>query len=277
MYYIIREQTKKIPTFLFIFHIFTVLFIIVPFILVLISAFSPLNKDNLAFLNTEVFESLLRSLYVSLITIVFIFILGYSFAYFTIGLKSKATKASIIAFVTSPLWSSFLVKLLGLKSFFDLVYGDVNSTRGLIYVVIGLIYINLPLSIVHFYNILSHMPKNIVHASLDLGHNSTESIFRVVIPYSKEAILSVIFLVFLPSFTTMTVADFLNHENSSKLVGQMINSYAASGVTDSLSRSRISVLSLFLIAMVFLSYLLLKGIPKLTFRLMSGFNLRAAQ
>jgi spermidine/putrescine transport system permease protein len=36
----------------------------------------------------------------------------------------------IILVVTAPIWTSFLVKLVGLKTFFDFAYGYQNATYG---------------------------------------------------------------------------------------------------------------------------------------------------
>lgn len=89
--------------------------------------------------------------------------------------------------------------------------------------VVGLVYINLPTVILSLYNSISHIPKNIINSALDLGHNKAESMFQVIIPYTYKAIISVVFLVFLPSVTTLSVPDFLNKLSGSKMVSQIIN------------------------------------------------------
>jgi spermidine/putrescine transport system permease protein len=56
--------------------------------------------------------------------------LAYPFSYFLSNSKSKVFKAVIIFIATAPIWTSFLVKLVGLKTFFDICAGYDNSTYG---------------------------------------------------------------------------------------------------------------------------------------------------
>jgi spermidine/putrescine transport system permease protein len=57
-------------------------------------------------------------------------LIAYPFAYFLSTSKSKVFKTIVIFIATAPVWTSFLVKLVGLKTFFDICAGYDNSTYG---------------------------------------------------------------------------------------------------------------------------------------------------
>ncbi|WP_216082762.1 ABC transporter permease [Candidatus Mycoplasma haematohominis] len=258
MFYLALEKIKKYNPYLVFFHFFVILFTFIPFLILALKAVSVEQGssfiDNTAFVHIGLLFSLIRSFWVATWTLLIVMVIGYPFAYLVANLKSSIFKVLIVSLVTAPLWSSFFVKLVGLKSFFDLVYGDVNSTRGLAYVIIGLVYIYLPIAILNFYNIISSIPKNIINASLDLGSSRLESAIKIVIPYTKKSIVAVFFLVFLPAVTSISVADFLNCEQGSKLIAQNIHSLVQSGNTGSISNNRLSFVTLFIAYVMFVIF-----------------------
>lgn len=179
-YWALYKLKHLINPRLFLFHFFSFFFVIIPLLMVIFKAFSSSSgyavSDNFAFVNSLLIESIIRSLLVALFTLLLIFVIGYPFAYLTANIKSRSTRIVIMSMLTCPLWSSFFVKLIGLKSFFDLLYGEMSSTRGLVYVVIGLVYLNTPIAILTFYNSIIHIPRNIINASLDLGRTRLETV-----------------------------------------------------------------------------------------------------
>lgn len=265
LFFVGLEKTKKLNNGLNIFNFFAFFFIILPIFIVIYHAFNQANglENNIASVNSSSIKLTIKSLYVAFVTVIFVFLLGYPFAYFVSEVKSKKVKSLLILLVSSPLWSSFFVKLLGLKCFFDLVYNQGNSTRGMTYVIIGLVYINLPIAVLTFYNVISHLPKNLVNASHDLGSTPSETFAQIIIPYTREALLSAIFLVFLPAFTTVTVADFMDASPGGSMIGQMINSFVTVDINSPLQKSRASFLTLFVSSLVFLVYFLVKFLPKM--------------
>ncbi|GHU47822.1 hypothetical protein FACS1894218_3100 [Bacilli bacterium] len=141
---------------------------------------------------------------------------------------------------------SFLVKLIGLKTFFDLCAGYDNSTYGNMFTVIGLIYLYLPFMIMPIYSVLNDMPKNLVYASYDLGYGGFRTFLKVVVPYTKTALVSGITLVFLPSLTTVAVPQFLNNNNNGSMIGDLIVDQGQAGLTSDIALARASTLSLVL-------------------------------
>jgi spermidine/putrescine transport system permease protein len=136
--------------------------------------------------------------------------------------------------------------LVGLKTFFDLCAGHDNSTYGHIWTIIGLVYLYLPFMIMPLYSVLNDMPRNLVLASQDLGYSSVNTFFKVVIPYSKTALMSGITLVFLPALTTVAVPQFLNNNNDGSMIGDIITDQGQQGLTSKIALARASTLALVL-------------------------------
>ncbi|OAL10242.1 polyamine ABC transporter permease [Candidatus Mycoplasma haematobovis] len=264
LFFVGIDRTKKLNNGINIFNFFAFFFIILPIFIVIYHAFNQANgiENNVAAVNMSNVKITIKSLYVAFVTVLFVFLLGYPFAYFVSEVESKKVKSLLILLISSPLWSSYFVKLLGLKTFFDLLYGSSNSTSGIIYVIIGLVYIHLPIAILSFYNVLTQLPRNLINASYDLGSTPPETFSQIILPYTKEALLSAIFLVFLPAFTTVTVADFMDRSPGGSMIGQVINNFIIVDISGSLPKSRASFLTLFVSSIVFLVYFLVKFLPK---------------
>jgi spermidine/putrescine transport system permease protein len=100
--------------------------------------------------------------------------------------------------------------------------------------------------IMPLYSVLNGMPKNLIYASYDLGYGSFRTFIKVVLPYTKVALISGITLVFLPSLTTVAVPQFLNNNNDNSLIGDIIVSWGESGLTNDVDMASASALSLVL-------------------------------
>jgi spermidine/putrescine transport system permease protein len=136
--------------------------------------------------------------------------------------------------------------LVGLKTFFDFAYGYQNSTYGDIWTIIGLVYLYLPFMILPLYSVLSDMPRNFIYASYDLGVKPIGTFFKIVLPYTKAALISGITLVFLPSLTTVAVPQFLNNSPDNSMIGDIIVEEGNLAATSPISLARASTLSLVL-------------------------------
>nr|WP_045118542.1 ABC transporter permease subunit [Mycoplasma haemocanis] len=259
------EKLKRISGGLGVFHSFAFLFIFLPLLIIVYFAFDTSEStfiQNSEFINKGTSLSIFRSLFIAIVTVIFTFLLGYPFSYFVASIDSEKSKAFLMIFISSPLWSSFFVKLLGLRSFFDLLNGSPNSTYGIIYTIIGLIYVNLPIAILSFYNVVNNIPKNLINAAQDLGSSHFETFLKVILPYTREALVAVFFLVFIPSFTAITVSEFMNNESGSKMVGELLNNFVIVDNNSNIAKSRASFFTLFLATVMFLIYFLVKTLSK---------------
>ncbi|MDR3257743.1 MAG: ABC transporter permease [Mycoplasmataceae bacterium] len=232
------------------FILLSLILVIIPLIMIFVKAFIPTSgatvADNWSVIDGFIWQKILISLLIAVITTIVCVLLAYPFTYFLSNSKSKVFKTIIIFIATAPVWTSFLVKLIGLKTFFDICAGYDNSTYGNLWTIVGLIYLYLPFMIMPLYSVLNDMPKNLVYASYDLGYGPFKTFFKVTLPYTKAALASGITLVFLPALTTVAVPQFLNNNNDGSMIGDIIVDQGQSGLTSDIALARASTLSLVL-------------------------------
>ncbi|WP_222702326.1 ABC transporter permease [Ureaplasma diversum] len=250
----------------------TLFLLIIPIAAIVIKSFVPNNDpttgittiaDNWAIVTPAVGEKIFHSLWIAVVATIFCIIIAYPFTYFLSISKSKMLKIIAITLITAPIWLSLLVKLIGLKTLFDVIHGEINSTYGHMYTVIGLTYIYLPFMMLPLYNTLTTMPKNITNASYDLGRGFFYTFFHIVIPYTKNALLSGISIVFLSSFTSVAVAGFLNNSNSGGSIGDEIAQQGQAGIANVIQLSRASTLTLVISLVLIGLYLIFVLVPKI--------------
>lgn len=249
-------------------------FIIIPIVLIFVKSFTPTSAGGIAqnwnFVDIFIWEKILKSFVIAIVTTIVTVLIAYPFSYFlAFEFKGKITKTLAVLFITAPTWTSFLVKVIGVKTLFDFINGYQNSTSGDIYTVIGLVYLYIPFMILPIYNVLKDMPKNLIYASKDLGRTEWSTFIHVVVPYTKAALISGITLVFLPCLTVVSVPQFLNSSSSGSLIGDIIMEEGLLAQTSDISLARASTLALIvfmLIVIGLLIYLLSKKIFKLILR-----------
>ncbi|MBQ6954961.1 MAG: ABC transporter permease [Mycoplasma sp.] len=236
-------------------------FIIVPITLIFVKSFMPTSAGSVAenwnFVNDFIWLKILKSFIVAILATIISVVIAYPFSYFlAFDVKGKTVKMLAVLFITAPTWMSFLVKIIGVKTFFDFINGFSNSTSGDVFTVIGLVYIYVPFMIMPIYNVLKDMPKNLIYASKDLGRGAWSTFINIVIPYTKNALISGLTLVFLPCLTSVSVPQFLNSSSSGTLIGDIIMEEGQLAQTSDISLARASTLALivflFLAAGVFI-------------------------
>ena len=250
----------------------TLLFVIIPLIVILINAFTPSTgniNDNWGVLTGTIWIKIGKSIYISIVTTIFILLIAFPFSYFLSLSNNKVWKSILIIITTAPIWVNMLVKLIGIKTIFDIINDVQNSTYGDIYTILGLTYIYLPFMIIPLYNSLNTIPKNLINASKDLGRNNFYTFIFVIIPWCKNALISGIVLVLLPCFTTVAVPSFLNNNNDAGLIGDVIINQGENGLNSPIALSRTSVLVLVVSSIVLLIYGIIVYLPKLYFLIKS--------
>ena len=224
-------------------------FIIVPITLIFVKSFMPTSAgsvvENWNFVNSFIWLKILKSFIVAILATIISVVIAYPFSYFlAFDVKGKTVKMLAVLFITAPTWMSFLVKIIGVKTFFDFINGFSNSTSGDVFTVIGLVYIYVPFMIMPIYNVLKDMPKNLIYASKDLGRGAWSTFINIVIPYTKNALISGLTLVFLPCLTSVSVPQFLNSSSSGSLIGDIIMEEGQLAQTSDISLARASTLAL---------------------------------
>lgn len=248
------------------FILLTAIFFIIPFIIIIVNSFIPAPKtsvaDNWSFIDGFIWEKVLVSIGVALAVSLLVLVLGFPFGYFLSKTKSKVWKVVNIFLITAPLWVSTLIKVVGLKTLFDVMAGEPQGTYGYIYTIIALTYNSLPIFILLIYNVMELFPENLLRASKDLGRNNFDTFRYVVFPYTYEAVASGLFLIFMSSLTTTGITSFVDNSNNGSLIGSVIFDIGKTATESQIALSRVSSLSLVLCSILIVIYMLCFYIPK---------------
>lgn len=175
--------------------------------------------DNIkAITSPECIQALLRSLKLSCISTVICLIIAYPLAMI---LKHVKNSGGFIVFIfILPMWMNFLLRTMAWQVLLD-KNGVINNLLSVIglpniniinttsAIVFGMVYNFLPFMILPMYNVLSKISDDTIEAAHDLGANSIQTFFHIILPLSVPGIVSGITMVFVPALTTFVISDIL--------------------------------------------------------------------
>ena len=84
-----------------------------------------------------------------------------------------------------------------------------------------MVYNFLPFMILPIYTVLKKMDQSIIEAAQDLGANSANVFFRLILPLSVPGVISGITMVFMPAVTTFIISNLLGGKQFI-LIGNLI-------------------------------------------------------
>ncbi len=152
-------------------------------------------------------------------TTVICLLLGYPIAYILSNMKkSVAGFISVLFFV--PMWMNFVLRTYAWSAIIEYAIPELfgvtesltdTASGRTIAVLLVLVYDFLPFMVMPLYNTLSKLDKSLLEASRDLGANSVQTFFRVVLPLSVPGIVSGVTMVFVPSITAFTVPALIGN------------------------------------------------------------------
>ena len=224
--------------------LWTVLFTIVPLIIILIFSLSASSKigslstDFTLDRYVQFFEPIyadvfFRSIKLSLYSTVFCLILGYPLAYI-IANKKMRIRNFLILFIILPQWTNFLLRTYAWMSIlkdngpinsFLINIGLIKEPLTLLYtdgaVLMGMVYNFLPYMILPIYTVILKIDKAYVEAARDLGASSAITFRKIILPLSMPGIVSGIIMVFMPAISTFVISDLLGGGHS-MLMGNLI-------------------------------------------------------
>lgn len=224
--------------------LWTVLFTIVPLIIILIFSLSASSKigslstDFTLDRYVQFFEPIyadvfFRSIKLSLYSTVFCLILGYPVAYI-IANKKMRVRNFLILFIILPQWTNFLLRTYAWMSIlkdngpinsFLINIGLIKEPLTLLYtdgaVLMGMVYNFLPYMILPIYTVILKIDKAYVEAARDLGASSAITFRKIILPLSMPGIVSGIIMVFMPAISTFVISDLLGGGHS-MLMGNLI-------------------------------------------------------
>lgn len=202
--------------------ILAVLFVIVPLFLLLINAF--LNNDggftleNFGNLLTgKMWGNLGRSFLIALATTAICLVIAYPTAMILADTRINRWAILSMLFIM-PMWINSLLRIYAVK----LVYEELMD-KGIMLVIIGLVYDFFPFMLMPIYTILSSTDKSYYEAAQDLGANPVRKFVHVTLPLSMPGVISGILMVFMPTVSTFAVSDILGDAENSWMFGNLIN------------------------------------------------------
>ncbi|MGN0674956.1 MAG: ABC transporter permease [Oscillospiraceae bacterium] len=214
--------------------VWMVVFILVPLLMVAYFAFT--DKDGNFTLNyvadvAQYSQIFVRSIWLAAIATVICLVISYPLAYILTGM-SKNTQSTMLMLVMLPMWMNFLLRtyawmtMLGNNGIINSILGFLGlgpykmlNTEGA--VVLGMVYNYLPYMILPLYSVMVKIDKSVIEAASDLGCNTWNTLFRVVLPLSLPGVTSGITMVFVPAISTFIISRMLGG-GGNLLIGDLI-------------------------------------------------------
>ncbi len=206
------------PTyFAFPYLIISLIFVIVPLLLVFYYAFTDngeftFEHVKVIFTSGEYIMSLIKTLGIALLTTVLCLLIAYPVA--MILASAPFNKMAILALLfVIPMWMNFVLRMVALKSVLNMIGIDYGFTAA----IIGLVYDFFPFMLLPIYTVLVNMDKSYIEASNDLGATPLRTFLTVTFPLSMPGIISGITMVFMPVFSAYAVTGMLGDANTGVL------------------------------------------------------------
>lgn len=222
-----RKQSLAFP-----YIAWTVLFSIVPLIIIFVYSFCErtpygdivfkfTTANYVKFFQPIYLKVLWRSISLAVTSTVACLLIGYPMAWITARAGEKARNFMVMLFVL-PLWTNFLLRtyawmgLLRENGLFNQVLlgiGIINEPLKLLYtegaVLVGMVYNFLPFMVLPIYSVLVKMDQAHIDAANDLGADPRQTFVKVILPLSFPGIVSGIIMVFMPALSTFIISDLL--------------------------------------------------------------------
>ena len=237
-------------------------FIILPVFAVLYYALTnsagSFTMENIAAIAEPVhLKALFLALKLAVICTLICLLLSYPLAMILNNMKIKEHSFVVFLFVL-PMWMNFLLRTLAWQTLLE-KNGVINSILNFLHlpeqsiintpsaIVLGMVYNFLPFMVLPIYNVLSKIDKDVIHAARDLGANTAQTFFKIIMPLSIPGIISGITMVFVPSLTTFVISDLLGGSKI-LLIGNVIEQEFKQGSNWNVGSGLSLVLMLFIIA-----------------------------
>lgn len=225
-------------------YLFTVVFLIGPFVYMLLLSFMTraetwgvVNDFTLCsyakILEPVYFNTLVESLKLALLVTALVILLGYPFGYFMAKLPPRR-RATMLLLVMIPFWTSSLMRLYGwiiifrANGLFDKLLMALHLTAKplkLLYtypaVVVGMVYALLPFMMLSVYSGVEKMDWSLVEAARDLGASPAQAFLTVTLRLTMPGLMTGVILTFVPSMGLFFIADILGG-NKIVLLGNVI-------------------------------------------------------
>lgn len=199
-------------------------FIIIPLVMILYYGLTTKNGsftfENILQITTATnVKALILALMLSIISTMICLFLAYPLAMILNQLDVNQNSFVVLIFIL-PMWMNFLLRTLAWQTLLEKT-GVINTMLTFLHlptlnvintpyaIVLGMVYNFLPFMVLPIYNILIKIDPNVINAAKDLGANSFQTFYKVILPLSWPGVISGITMVFVPSLTTFVISDLL--------------------------------------------------------------------
>ena len=226
------------------FYIFTMIFVFLPLIYMIVLSFrgqadlwnlsNEFSLENYRMILKPVYlETFKQSFKMAFIATIIVSFIGYPFGYFMARLPKK--KKNIVLFLMMvPFWTNSLLRLYGWMIFFRskgaldqilMFLGWSEKPLRLLYsypvVILGIVYMLLPFMILAIYSSVEKMDWTLTEAARDLGATKWKAFWTITFKSTLPGLFAGIILTFVPSMGLFFVSDLLGG-NKIVLVGNVI-------------------------------------------------------
>lgn len=239
-----RDLSGGNAAFLAPMYLFTVVFLIGPFVYMLVLSFltraetwGVVNEFTLRnyqkILEPIYSNTFAESLKLALLVTLLIVFVGYPFGYFMAKLPPRR-RGLMLMLVMIPFWTSSLMRLYGWIIVFranGILDGVlmwlhvIDEPLKLLYtypaVVVGMVYALLPFMMLSVYSSVEKMDWTLVEAARDMGARPWKAFLTVTLPLTSPGLMTGVILTFVPSMGLFFIADILGG-NKIVLVGTVI-------------------------------------------------------
>ena len=197
--------------FAFPYTIISVVFVIVPLLILMYYAFTDKYTGQFTLSNFSLFTEASTwkimgiSFLMAFLTTLICLLLAYPLALALCKIKSNKTFIIVMIFVL-PMWINSLLRIYSVKLLFN---EFLQIDKGFLLSLIGMVYDFFPFMLLPIYTVLSNMNKGYFEASNDLGANDFRTFMKVKLPLSLPGITSGVLMVFMPAVSTFAINDIL--------------------------------------------------------------------
>lgn len=231
----------------------TLVFVIVPLVLVLVYAFRGIDgaftfENFRSVLTTpEYYKKLGDTILLALVSTAACLLIAYPVAY--ILASSPFNKYAILALLfIIPMWINFMLRIFALQS----VLTAIGIKKGYFSTVIGMVYDFFPYMLMPIFTVLSNMDKSYVEASKDLGANGAVTFLKVTLPLSIPGVVSGVSMMFMPIFSSYAITDMMGNTQVS-VIGSAIATLFSSDPNYGLGSALSFILLLIVLVVMFVS------------------------
>lgn len=216
--------------------IWSILFIVVPLLIVLFFSFTnasgEFSLENFTrLIGPQYWTIFKRSMILAILSTVLCLLLGYPVAYIISKFSPSKSNLLIMLFIV-PMWMNFLLRtyawlpILGKTGIVNSILskfgiGPISFLYNDGAVLLGMIYNFLPFMILPIHTVLSKMDIDLINAAKDLGADRKTIFFKITLPLSMPGIMSGITMVFMPAVSTFVISSLLGGGQYS-LLGNLI-------------------------------------------------------